>query len=309
MDLSIVIPAYNEKENIVELYKRLSAVLKQLKKTYEIIFVDDGSSDGTFVELDKISKTDKNVKVIKFRKNFGQTAAWSAGFDSSKGDLIITMDSDLQNDPKDIPKLLKKISEGYDVVSGWRHKRKDKFFKKFFSLFSRFLRKKLIKDQIHDSGCSLKVYKKEAIKELELHGEMHRYIVELLALKGYKIGEVKVKHYPRLKGKTKYNLIRLPKGFLDLILVAFWQRYSARPLHLFGGIGLLSTFFGVLIGIYLVYIKFKFGVAIANRPLLLLCVLFIVLGVQFIIFGIITDILTKIYYSDKKNYSIEKILR
>ena len=308
MDITIVIPAYNEQDNVKELHKKISAVMSSLKKSYEIIFVDDGSTDNTFSELEKISYKDKNTRIIKFRKNFGQTAAWRAGFDNSKANMIITMDADLQNDPKDIPKLLNKLDEGYDVVSGWRYNRKDSFSKKIFSLFSRFLRRIVIKNKIHDSGCSLKVYKRKALDDIELQGEMHRYIVELLALKGYKIGEVKVNHYPRKKGKTKYSLIRLPKGFLDLIVVVFWQRYSSRPIHLFGGFGLISTFFGALIGLYLVYIKFMFNVSIANRPLLLLSALLLILGIQFIIFGIITDILTKLYYKDKKNYNIEKIL-
>ncbi len=309
MHISIVIPAYNEQDNVTELHKKVSAVMKSIKKSYEIIFIDDGSKDNTFKELEKLANKNIDTKVIKFRKNFGQTAAWRAGFENAQGDIIITMDSDLQNDPRDIPKLLKKLQEGYDVVSGWRYNRKDKFSKRFFSIFSRLLRKCIIKNKIHDPGCSLKAYKRQALQDIELQGEMHRYIVELLALKGYKVAEVKVKHFPRKKGKTKYNLIRLPKGFLDLLVVAFWQRYSARPVHLFGGLGLLSTFFGILIGAYLVYVKFMFNESIANRPLLLLSVLLLILGIQFIIFGIITDILTKMYYKDKKNYNIEKILK
>jgi glycosyltransferase involved in cell wall biosynthesis len=309
MEFSVVIPAFNEQENVKELYRKLSSVMKGLKKKYELIFVDDGSTDNTFKELESLSKKDNCLKIIKFRKNFGQTAAWRAGFDNSKGKIIITMDADLQNDPNDIPKLLEKIEEGYDAVSGWRHNRKDSFFKKFFSLFSRILRRRIIKNKIHDSGCSLKAYKKEALEDIEMQGEMHRYIIELLSLKGYNIAEVKVNHYPRKKGKTKYNIIRLPKGFLDLLVVAFWQKYSARPIHLFGGFGIISSFMGMVIGAYLVYVKFKFNVAIANRPLLLLSALLIILGIQFIIFGIITDILTKLYYKEKKNYNIEKILK
>ncbi len=308
MHISIVIAAYNEQENVVELHRRLTSVLKPLKKSYEIIFVDDGSSDNTFNELKKIK--DKSVKVIKFRKNFGQTAAWKAGFDHAQGDLILTMDADLQNDPKDIPKLISKLNQGYDVVSGWRYNRKDSFSKKLFSLFSRFLRNKIINDKIHDSGCSLKVYKKKCVKDLELHGEMHRYIAELLSLQGYKIGEVKVNHLPRTKGKTKYNLLRLPKGFLDLLVVAFWQKYSNRPIHLFGVFGIFTSFVGFLIGAYLVYLKFAYKIAIANRPLLLLSALLVILGIQSIIFGLIADILVKIYYSgDKKTYQVEKILK
>ena len=308
MDISIVIPVYNEGMNVNELYSRLKPVLKQLKKSHEIIFIDDGSTDNTYLDLEKLHNKDKVVKIIKFRKNFGQTAAWDAGFKHSQGNFILTMDGDLQNDPDDIPKLINKLKEGYDVVSGWRYKRQDSVSKKLFSIFSRQLRKIIIDDKVNDSGCSLKIYKKECFKDLDLHGEMHRYIIEILALRGFKIGEVKVNHLPRKKGKTKYSIIRLPKGFLDLIVIAFWQKYSSRPIHLFGGMGILMSLLGVVTGIYLVYVKFAQGISIANRPLLLLAVLLVVLGIQFIIFGLIADILIKMYYSgNKKNYYIEKI--
>ena len=308
MEYSVVIPVYNEEKNVNELYSRLKPVLKQLKKSHEIIFIDDGSTDNTYKELEKLHNKNKAVKIIKFRKNFGQTAAWDAGFKHSQGNFILTMDGDLQNDPNDIPKLIKKLKEGYDVVSGWRVKRKDNLSKKLFSILSRQLRKIIIDDKVNDSGCSLKIYKKECFKDLDLHGEMHRYIAEILALRGFKIGEVKVNHLPRKKGKTKYNFIRLLKGFLDLIVIAFWQKYSSRPIHLFGGMGILMSLLGVVTGIYLVYVKFAQGISIANRPLLLLAVLLVVLGIQFIIFGLIADILIKMYYSgNKKNYYIEKI--
>jgi len=309
MEYSIVVPAYDEEKNIPILYSKLTGIMKKLGKAYEIIFVDDGSRDNTYSEMEKISKKDKNVRVIKFRKNFGQSAAWSAGFDNSKGNYVITTDGDLQNDPEDIPKLIGKIKEGYDVVSGWRFDRKDTFSKRLFSNFSRFLRKKIIDDKIHDSGCSLKIYKRECLENLHMHGEMHRYITELLALQGFKIGEVNVGHHDRKHGKTKYNLKRLPKGMLDLIVVAFWQKYSSRPIHLFGGIGLIMSFIGSVMGAYLVYIKFMYNIAIGNRPLLLLAVLLVILGIQSIIFGLISDILIKMYYSGgRKHYRIEKIL-
>lgn len=309
MDISIVIAAFNEEENIPELHSRLSKALKALKKSYEIIFVDDGSSDRTFPEIEKLSKKDSAVKIIKFRKNFGQSAAWDAGFCHAKGDLIITMDADLQNDPDDIPKLLSKIDEGFDVVSGWREKRKDSISKKMFSGISKFMRRMIIDDRIHDSGCSLKAYRRECFENFEMHGEMHRYITEIMALRGFKIGEVKVNHLPRKHGRTKYNFLRVPKGFLDLLVVAFWQKYSSRPIHLFGGFGILMSFTGFLAGLYMVFRKFYFGEAISNRPLLLLAVLLVLLGIQFIIFGLMADILVKMYYSrDRKHYFIEKII-
>ncbi|MBN1502534.1 glycosyltransferase family 2 protein [Candidatus Woesearchaeota archaeon] len=306
MEISVVIAAYNEEDNINPLYERLSSVLKKMKKDYEALFIDDGSTDKTYDRLLDIQKKDPRIRIIKFRKNFGQSAAWDAGFKHSKGKLIITMDADLQNDPKDIPKLVNELSKGYEVVSGWRYNRKDAFSKRLFSCFSRFLRRFVVDDKIHDSGCSLKIYKRECLQELNLHGEMHRYITEILALKGFKIGEIKVNHQPRKKGTTKYNLIRVPKGFLDLLVVAFWQKYSARPIHLFGGLGILMSSFGVLTGAYLVYIKLFYAASIANRPLLLLAVLLVVLGIQFVIFGLIADILVKLYYQgERQNYSIE----
>lgn len=317
--LSVVIAAYNEEHNVSELYKKITNVMQKLLqknqkdysvKDYEIIFVDDGSTDNTFYILQDIAEKDKKLRIIKFRKNFGQSSAWDAGFSYAKGNIIITMDADLQNDPEDIPKLLNEMfQKNLDVVSGWRFNRKDPFAKKFFSRLSRFARNLIINDKIHDSGCSLKAYKKECLEDIELKGEMHRYITEILSLKGYKIGEVKVNHYPRKFGKTKYNIIRLQKGFLDLLVVAFWQKYSARPIHLFGSLGLLMSFFGFISGFYLLYLKFFKAVSISNRPLLLLSVLFVILGIQFIIFGLIADILIKLYYSgNKKNYSIEKII-
>jgi len=306
--LSIVIPTYNEEKNISILYKSLKSVLS--KYQYEIIFVDDGSTDRTFDVLSNINNKDKKVKVIKFRRNFGQTAAIDAGFKNSKGDIIITMDADLQNDSKDIPKLLFKMKEGYDVVSGWRYKRKDNFMKKFFSKISNSLRTLLTGEKLHDSGCSLKAYKKKCVKDLDLYGETHRFIPALLTWKGYKIGEIKVNHRPRKYGKTKYGLKRLIRGFLDLLVVLFWQKYSTRPIHLFGSFGLILFVIGMVLGSTLVILRLFFGVLLANRTSPLLAVTLVLLGVQFFLFGILADISIKNYYKGiKKNYSIEKIVR
>ena len=251
INISVIIPVYNEEKNVSILHNSLKKVLDKLKRTYEIIFIDDGSDDNTLKELVKLKK----IKIIKFRKNFGQTAAMSAGFRAAKGKIIISMDGDLQNDPKDIPRLIKKINEGYDVVSGWRFKRKDSISKKFFSKIANFFRRKLINDNIHDSGCSLKIYKKECIESIDLYGEMHRYIPALLGWKGFKIGEVKVEPHARKYGKTKYGLARVFKGLLDLINVWFWRKYSFRPLHIFGGLGVILTIFGVIMGSYSAYLK------------------------------------------------------
>lgn len=311
MDLSIVIPVYNEEENLEILYSKLKSVLENLDKSYEIIFIDDGSSDKSFEILSKIHEKDKNVRVIKFRKNFGQTAAISAGFENSKGKVIVAMDADLQNDPEDIPKLLEKISEGYDVVSGWRRNRKDPWLrKKIPSKISNFLTRKLTSVSIHDFGCTLKAYKREALEGIELYGEMHRFIPAIVAWKGFKVSEVEVKHHERKFGKTKYGIWRIMKGFLDLLVIVFWRKYSTRPIHLFGSLGIALSFFGFLVGVYLTLMKIFYNQSLGNRPLLLLSILLIILGAQFIIFGLLTDIVIRIYYrKEEKPYSIERTLK
>jgi glycosyltransferase involved in cell wall biosynthesis len=296
MKLSIVIPAFNEVENVGRLYQELVPVLKGLKTPYEIIFVDDGSTDGTRQKLRELHEKDHDVKVLFQRRNFGQTAAMDTGFKYAHGDVIITMDADLQNDPADIPRLLAKMKEGYDVVSGWRKNRQDPFGKKVLSLFAGFLRRAMTNERIHDSGCTLKAYRKECFNGLDLYGEMHRYIPAILTWRGYRVGEIVVNHRPRKFGKSKYGLQRLVRGFLDLLIVKFWMQYSSRPIHLFGGLGLSCFGLGFISGIYLLVRKLFYNEAIANRPLLLLVVLLLILGVQFFGMGVITDALTKIYY-------------
>ncbi|MHA2215346.1 MAG: glycosyltransferase family 2 protein [Candidatus Hodarchaeales archaeon] len=304
--LSIVIPLYNEEESIHSLYEKLKDNLRKIGKSYEIIFIDDGSTDRTFEAIKNIRKKDRNTEVISFRKNFGQTAAIKAGFDNAKGEIIVTMDGDLQNDPGDIEKLLKKVEEGYEVVSGWRHNRKDPILKKIPSKISNWLNNKLSGLDIHDSGCTLKAYKKEATEDLELYGEIHRYIPAILDWRGFKVGEVKVRHHPRKYGKTKYGQWRLVKGFLDLVNLKFWTQYSSRPLHFFGPIGLLQLLLGFFIGLYLSILRLFFGQSLANRPLLFAAILLMLLGVQFITFGFLSEIMIKVYFGSVqgKNYDI-----
>lgn len=306
--LSIIIPMFNEEKNISLLYNSLKRVLNKLKKSYEIIFVDDGSIDNSFNILEKIQKKDKTIHIIKFRKNFGQTAAMDAGFREAKGNIIISMDADLQNDPEDIPKLLNKLNEGYDVVCGWRYNRQDSFFKKIFSNIANWFRRLVTGEKIHDSGCSLRIYKRECLNDLDLYGEMHRYIPALLFWKGYKVEEIKIEHHPRKHGETKYSAIRLLKGFLDLLVIKFWMQYSTRPMHLFGSSGILLGFFGFVIGLYLSVLKLVYKESIGNRPLLILSVLLIVLGIQFFVFGLMADIMIKVYYEkhEQQRYNIEK---
>jgi glycosyltransferase involved in cell wall biosynthesis len=308
--LSIIIPTYNEEANVIPLTDELSSVLSRMGLEYEIIFVDDGSRDKTYQRLQLLHTRDCRVKIIKFRRNFGQSAAMAAGFDYALGDVIITLDADLQNDPADIPDLLKELDKGYDVVCGWRYNRKDTVPKKLFSKISNWLRRRFTSEPIHDSGCSLRAYKKECFHDLELYGEMHRYIPAILSWKGYRIGEIKAMHRPRAKGQTKYNWKRLPRGFLDLLIVTFWQRYAMRPIHIFGGIGLLLSLAGIGLGIYLSFEKLIGGQGIGDRPILLLAVLMLIVGIQFIVFGVLADIMIRIYYGqhERKSYTVERFL-
>jgi len=311
MDLSIVIPTYNEKGSIPGLLKSLAGVLSKLGKSYEIIFVDDGSSDGTTDVLRKTA-ADPRVKAVIFRRNFGQTAALSAGIGRSTGEVILTMDADLQNDPGDIPKLLAKIDEGYDIVSGWRRDRKDPFLtKKVPSLLSNWLARKLTGVGIHDFGCSLKAYRKEAIKGVRLYGEMHRYIPAILHDKGFKVAEVEVNHRPRVHGKTKYGTSRLVKGFLDLVYIKFWSTYSTRPLHFFGTLGITELIAGLIIGLYKVFVELQyFKIPLNVGPLLLLSVMLLITGFQFLIFGFIVEIQIRTYFNSsvETEYTIKETI-
>jgi glycosyltransferase involved in cell wall biosynthesis len=310
VDLSVVVPTYNEQENVLPLVKRLSAVLEQLTKSYEIIFVDDGSRDKTFELLSKAHDSDKHIKLIKFRRNFGQTAALSAGFSHATGKIIITTDADLQNFPEDIPLLLSKMKEGYDVVSGWRHNRRDPLFsKRIPSLISNWLSRKLFGLNIHDSGCTLKAYKREIIEDLMIYGEMHRFIPAILSAKGFRVGEVKVRHEQRTAGKSKYRFTRLPMGLLDLFYVSFWSAYSTKPLHLFGMLGLLQYVLSALLFLEQM-VKAIINMQLIAGPIFILAVLLAITGTQFVIFGFLGEILIRTYYSNVKHtsYSIEKIL-
>lgn len=305
LSISIVIPVYNEEENILILHNELRNVMDKLNKSYEIIFIDDGSTDNSFKILEKLHKRYNNIKVIKFRNNFGQSAAISAGFSNARGSILVVMDADLQNDPKDIPKLLDKLEEDYDVVSGWRFERKDPFSKIFLSKLSNFLRRIITKENIHDSGCSLKAYKKECFADLELHGEMHRFIPTLLRWRGFKIGEVKVKHLPRKYGKSKYNYTRVFRGFVDLVNAKLWMDYSTRPAYLFFKLGSFNIILSV---VFLFYNFVKYGTRFNVGPILLASVLFFIIGIQFLSFGFLAEIEGKTYYSLNKSYNIEKIL-
>jgi glycosyltransferase involved in cell wall biosynthesis len=309
--LSVVIPAYNEEESVELCYLEIKDALEPLRIDYEIIFVDDGSTDLTFKKLFDLSKHDEKLKVIKLRKNFGQTAALKTGIDHSIGRIVVTMDADLQNDPKDIPKLLESLEkENLDVVCGWRFDRRDSFSKKISSRFANRLRRKFTGESIHDSGCTLRAYKKESTENLELYGELHRFIPALLSLEGYQIGEIKTNHRERKYGRTKYNWDRIVKGLLDLMVVTFWEKYSLRPIHVFGSIGLFLSFIGLVVSGYLIILRLLYGIGIADRPLFTVSIVSIVIGIQFVTIGILADIMVKIYYglNGRKNHLVERVV-
>jgi len=309
---SVVIPCYNEEQNVVPLYNELKEVFSNFEDNYEIIFIDDCSSDNTFSLLEQLHDKDKRVKVLRFKRNFGQTAAIKAGFDVARGKYIVTMDCDLQNDPRDIPRLFDElIKKNYDVVCGWRFNRKDSISKRIFSKFANWMRRKFTQENVHDSGCTLRIYKNECIKNLELFGELHRYIPAILHWRGYKIGEIKVNHRPRKFGKTKYSWKRLVKGLLDLIVVAFWQKYALRPTYVFGGFGLITMVLGVLIFLYLVIMRIFFHGGLSDRPLFTVSIFMVIVGVQFITIGLLTDILVRIYFKqgEQEPYLIDIMLK
>ncbi len=301
--ISVVIPTYNEQDNIEPVYTELRRVLHS---DYELIFVDDGSKDNTLNNLLKLHEKDKRVKIIRFKRNFGQTAAMDVGLKQASGEIIITMDADLQNDPSDIPKLIAKLNEGYDVVSGWRYNRRDTLSKRLFSMAANFIRRRLVKDKIHDAGCTLKAFKHECVQELNLYGEMHRYITTILSLRGYSVGEIKVNHRQRIHGKTKYNFKRVFKGFFDLLFIKFWNDFSSRPLHFFGSLSLIQYALSFLIFVEQIIKAFIVGELNAG-PLLILVVLLFITGSLTFLFGFLAEIMIRTYYKDTKNYVIDKV--
>jgi len=311
LEISVIIPIYNEEGNLAELHDKLSDVLASIAKSYEIVFIDDGSTDDSFRILKEINTEDRNVKVVRLRRNFGQSAALKAGFDYAKGDTIVTMDGDLQNEPEDIPSLLRKLDEGYDIVSGWRADRKDPFLtKKLPSKLSNWLASKITGVKLHDFGCTLKAFRQEVVKNLDLYGEMHRYIPAIASWRGVSIAELKVKHRPRQYGQSKYGIGRLIRGMLDLVTVKFLLSYSARPLQLFGLPGIISFSAGFIIGAYLMVEKFLFDTSLADRPLLLLAVLLVFVGVQFIMMGLLGEMTARMYYQvpGKSVYAVKEII-
>jgi glycosyltransferase involved in cell wall biosynthesis len=311
---SIVIPVYNEQDNVEQLHSRLTEAMGRISDSYEILFVDDGSRDGTLKLLSEIYERDSHVIVIQLRRNFGQTAALKAGFDFARGEIIISMDGDLQHDPAEIPTFIAKLSEGYDVVSGWRSQRRDAWItRQLPSRIANWLLAKLCRVDLHDFGTTFKAYRREVITDLPLYGEMHRFIPALVSWSGARIAEIPIKNIVRQQGKSNYGLSRTVTVFLDLICLKFLLDYSTKPLQFFGGWGLLSTGAGSAVGIFLLFEKFVSHVEVMmeHGPLLFMAVLFIVCGFQLISIGLLGEMLSRTYYESQKKaiYSVREVKR
>ncbi len=308
--ISVVLPVYNEEKNLEPLHGEITEVMADIGEDYEIVFVDDGSSDGSGAILERLAEEDDAVRVVTFRKNFGQSAALQAGFDHSEGDVVVAMDADMQNDPADIPKLLETLEEGYDCVSGWRHDRDDPLGKRIASRFAAFLQKPFLGKTVHDYGCTLKAYRREAVEDLNLYGEMHRYIPPLLRWRGYTVTEVKVNHREREHGRTKYGTGRLIRGFLDMLNVWFWQKFSQRPLHIFGTLGIFFGGIGGLTGVYMLYLKLFQGVNLSSHFLASISFFAVLMGIQFFTFGLLADIMLKDYHLSREEniYNVKTVL-
>ena len=305
--ISIVVPLYNERDSLRPLVDRILDAMAGFSKAYEIVFIDDGSTDGSGKVLEEIQAGHEQVKVIQFRRNFGKAAAYSAAFTHVSGDIVITMDADLQDDPAEIPGLVSKLDEGYDLISGWKKKRFDPLGKTIPSKFFNWVTGRISGIDIHDFNCGLKAYRREVVRDVRIYGELHRYIPVLADMEGYRVGELPVQHHPRQFGKTKYGWGRLLKGFLDLLTVMFLGRYVERPLHLFGTIGIVLGTAGLAVNGFIASLWFRTG-SIQNRhPLLFLGILLTVLGVQFVCTGLLADLITR-STRQMERYNIRRIL-
>jgi glycosyltransferase involved in cell wall biosynthesis len=310
-DLSVVIPIYNEEDNILPLYEELSAALIPLGRDYEVLAVDDGSQDNSFEQLKAVHGRDKRWRVIRFRRNFGQTAGLAAGFQYARGRIIITIDADLQNDPCDIALLLVKLDEGYDIVSGWRRNRKEPFLsRRLPSMLANGLISRTTGVSLHDYGCTLKAYRTEVVRNLNLYGELHRFVPALASAVGAEVTEVPVSDRARRFGKSKYGIGRTFRVVMDLITVSFFLNYANKPLHIFGSLGLITGFIGVMIGLYLSFIRLFLGQPIADRPLLLLAVVLVILGVQLVSMGLVAEMVMRTYHETQRKpiYIVREVL-
>lgn len=305
--ITILLPQYNEGESLKSLYEQLVAVLEPLGKSFEIIIIDDGSTDNSFDIVRQLHRQDTRVRGIQFQKNYGKSAALSVGFEACRGEYIITMDADLQDDPAEIPKMLSMMDQGYDLISGWKKVRKDPYSKRIPSKIFNWATAFFTGISIHDFNCGFKCYRRKVVEEIEVYGELHRYIPVLVSIKGFKIGELPVVHHPRQFGKSKFGMSRFINGFFDLITVLFISRYLHRPLHLFGILGILSFLLGFIINLYLTVNWFQ-GVGIGNRPLLFLGILLIIVGIQFVSIGLLGELLTHLRRRGPVHYVIRETI-
>lgn len=301
--ISIIVPLFNEEESLPPLVNEIKKAIKPLNTQYEVLFIDDGSNDKSLSVIKEISRTDNRFKFISFRKNYGKSAALDVGFKNVTGDVVITMDADLQDDPNEIPNLLKKLDEGYDLCSGWKKKRFDPFIKKYSSRFFNYVTRIISGIKIHDFNCGLKAYRAEVVKNIKVYGELHRYIPVLAKWQGFSVTEGVVKHHPRRYGKTKFGISRFFKGFIDLITVIFATRYIKRPMHFFGFLGALAFLIGIIVNAYLSYL-WIIGVPLSNRPMLFLGILLIIVGVQFFSVGLLGEMIVHNSTNDRE-YSIK----
>jgi glycosyltransferase involved in cell wall biosynthesis len=309
--ISVIIPVYNEKDNLHLLHERLISTLTQIDYQYEVIYVDDGSHDTSFTILEQLAQQNANTKVIRLTRNHGQTTALAAGIEHAKGEAFIFMDADLQNDPMDIPMMLTQLNEGYDIVSGWRVDRQDTWLTRTLpSQLANWLISKVTHVHLHDYGCTLKVYRREVLQGYRLYGEMHRFLPAYAAQVGAHIIEVPVKHHPRRYGESKYGLERTGKVILDLFTVKFLNSYAQKPIYVFGSVGILFIFSSLLLISYLILDKIFLGNPLVSNPLLLISVMFVILGVQSIFLGLIGELLVRTYYEsqDKPTYHIRQRL-
>lgn len=310
--LSIVVPVYNEVDNVALLHESIAGAVRDLGRPAEIILVNDGSTDGTEQALDGLAASDRRVTVVHLRRNFGQSAAMAAGFDRARGDIVVAMDADLQNDPADIPTLLARLDEGYDVVSGWRRERQDPWLtRRLPSNVANWLISWMTGVHLHDYGCSLKAYRRDVLEDIHLYGDMHRFIPALAHWAGGTVAEVPVAHHPRRFGKSKYGLGRILRVLLDLVTVKFLLSYSTKPIQVFGAWGLGAGLIGFIICIYLTVLKLAFHENIGGRPLLLLGILLIFIGAQFITLGLVAELQARTYYEARGRpiYALRRVAR
>ena len=308
VDISVVVPLFNEEESLKELHQQLRTALSRVSHRYEIIFVDDGSTDRSFDVLRGLKRFDHRIRIIRFRRNYGKSAALSVGFQQAEGNTVITMDADLQDDPVEIPSFVKRINEGFDLVSGWKKVRRDPITKTIPSRFFNFVTSLMTGIRIHDFNCGFKAYKKDVVKTVRVYGELHRYVPALAHWEGFRVGEMVVHHRPRKYGKTKFGIGRFWKGFLDLLTMLFTTRYFRRPLHLFGFWGLTSVVAGLIIDGWLTVEWFLGETALSNRPLFLGGILLIIVGIQFISIGLLGELISKSKQSDEE-YAIRDLIR